>query len=97
MSSSPSRHFILFAHEVCAIFQGTRVELRPEEFGAVHRIPRAFTRTLNSGNTIFKAAHRDRKQDCTSSAPLPLPRPATGCTGRAANWLRPQAEESCRV
>jgi len=97
MSSSPSRHSILFAHEVCAVFQATRVELRPEECGAVQRVPRAPTRTLNSGNTIFKAAHQDRKQGCASSAPLPLPRPAAGCTGRAANWLRPQAEESCRV
>jgi hypothetical protein len=97
MSSSPSRHSILFVHEVCAVFQATRVELRPEECGAVQRLPHAPARTLNCGNTIFKAVGQDRNQDCALSAPLALPRPAAGCTGRAANWLRPQAEESCRV
>jgi len=89
MSSSLSRHPTLFAREVCAVFQATRVELRPEEFGLVHRIPFVLTRTLNSRNAIFKAALQDRKQECASSASLPLPCPATGCTGLAANGFRP--------
>jgi len=83
MSSSPSRHSTLFAREVCAVFQATRVELRPEEFGSVRRIPGALTRTLPSENTIFKAVSQGRKQDCTSSAPRP--RVAAGCTGLAAS------------